>query len=121
MSAIDLASAADADVALFSTGNETMITLLCSTPISVSVCSRRNLYAELLGHLMSFLRIRATLYHCELTVKTRYRLRLVRHSSLQIDVSFNQISFCTLCIYDESTRVRSKYEVRRRLKSLQEG
>ena len=41
-SAIDFAKAADMVVALFSTGKETMITLLCSTPISVSACSRRN-------------------------------------------------------------------------------
>jgi hypothetical protein len=33
---IDLANAADIAAVLFSTGNETMITLLCSTPISVS-------------------------------------------------------------------------------------
>jgi hypothetical protein len=43
---VDLASAAVAAVVLFSTGNETMITLLCSTPISVNACSRRNSRAE---------------------------------------------------------------------------
>jgi hypothetical protein len=47
--AIDLANAADIAVALFSTDNETTVTLLCSTPISVNACRRRTQNVFVLG------------------------------------------------------------------------